>query len=374
MKTLLLIGILALAPVVQAQSTWPLWNSYQDHFVQKDGRVVDYERENLTTSEGQSYAMFFALVADDKAAFDRIYRWTTQNLGDGDLRSNLPAWSWGRKPDGTLGIKDANSASDADLWIAYSLLQAGRLWKQREYVTVGNDLLKQIANREVSHNFSASVLLPGHTGFEHDGSALVNTSYMPLFLFEAAANMQPAGPWKAMAASLPSLIQRSAIRGFASDWTRIDADGRISAASPLDSSSDEVTGSYDAIRVYLWAGITPASMAGRESILNSLSGMSSYMKTHSVPPEVILDKQPLMRGTGPISFSAALVPFLQSTNQPNAAAQQATRLHTAWSSRTNLYGNPPRYYDQNLAMFSLGFTEHRYRIQSNGEVEVPWRR
>ncbi|MEG9436473.1 cellulase [Edaphobacter sp. HDX4] len=376
MKTLILMALLGLMRTAQAhaQSAWPLWDHYQSYFIQKNGRVVDYDRDNLTTSEGQGYAMFFALVANDRPGFDRLYHWTTQNLAAGNLRTDLPAWSWGRRPDGTLGVKDPNSASDADLWIAYDLLQAGRLWKQQEYVTAGNDLLKQIASREVSHLFSFPVLLPAHSGFEHDGSITLNTSYMPLFLIQAAAYAQPQGPWKAMAASLPALIHRTTIRGFASDWTKLEADGQIHPSAPLDSSSDQATGSYDAIRVYLWAGITSSSTPGRDAILSTLSPMASYMKTHSLPPEFVIEGQPSVRGTGPISFSAALIPFLQSTQQPNAAAQQQDRLKSAWSTQFNLYGNPPRYYDQNLAMFTLGFTEHKYRIQNNGEVEVSWRR
>jgi endoglucanase len=368
--TTLLLAVLPPPPVL---SSWPLWNRYQDHFIQSDGRVVDFERDRMTTSEGQSYAMFFALVANDPAAFDRIYRWTSQNLAEGDLSGNLPAWSWGRKPDGTLGVKDPNSASDADLWIAYDLIEAGRLWRRQDYTSVGDSLLQQIAARDVSHAHDSPVLLPAHTGFEHDSSLIANPSYMPLFLLHAAAKAQPGGPWKALAASLPSLIKASNIHGFASDWLKMDADGTIAPSPTLGSSSDVATGSYDAIRVYLWAAITPATVPGRDAILKSLSGMTEYMRSHALPPEVVAGGEPV-HGTGPISFSAALVPFLQAANENGAAEEQGRRLESARSARTGLYGDPPRYYDQNLAMFSLGYTEHRYRIQSNGDIEVSWKR
>jgi endoglucanase len=373
MKALLAILLMGVLPP-PVKSTWPLWDRYQDHFIQGDGRVVDYERDNLTTSEGQSYAMFFALIANDQPSFEKIFHWTAQNLAEGDLQNNLPAWSWGRKPDGTLGVKDPNSASDADLWIAYDLIQAGRLWKHHEYTAIGDGLLQQIAAREVSHSHSFPVLLPAHSGFEHEDSTIANPSYMPLFLLEAAAKAHPAGPWKAMAASLPSLVQKTTIDGFATDWCKIDSDGTMSPSPSLDSDSNQATGSYDAIRVYLWAGITSSSTPGRDSILKSLSGMTAYMKAHPLPPEFVTENPRSIHGTGPISFSAALIPFLQSVQEPNAAAAQQKRLDAAWSAHSGLYGNPPRYYDQNLAMFSTGYTEHRYRIQSNGDVEVSWRR
>ena len=47
-----------------------------------EGRVVDYSDAKLiTTSEGQSYGMFFALVANDRESFDKIFAWSEKNLG-----------------------------------------------------------------------------------------------------------------------------------------------------------------------------------------------------------------------------------------------------------------------------------------------------
>ena len=41
---------------------------------------------------------------------------------------HLPAWQWGRSKAGNWQILDSNNASDADLWIAYSLLAGGKGW------------------------------------------------------------------------------------------------------------------------------------------------------------------------------------------------------------------------------------------------------
>ncbi len=72
---------------------WPAWESFRGHFINDSGRVVD-PSSGQTTSEGQSYALFFALAANDRTAFDRILRWTEDNLASGDLTSRLPAWRW----------------------------------------------------------------------------------------------------------------------------------------------------------------------------------------------------------------------------------------------------------------------------------------
>ena len=72
------------------------------------------------------------------------------HISRGDLTGFLPSWLWGRQQDGNWGVLDANSASDSDLWIAYSLLEAGRLWDNHSYSALGTLLLRRIAREEVA--------------------------------------------------------------------------------------------------------------------------------------------------------------------------------------------------------------------------------
>jgi hypothetical protein len=48
------------------QGPWQLWTSYEAQFIDPQGRVVDPQGGNRTTSEGESYALFFALVNNDR--------------------------------------------------------------------------------------------------------------------------------------------------------------------------------------------------------------------------------------------------------------------------------------------------------------------
>jgi endoglucanase len=43
--------------------------------------------------------LFFALVANDRAQFERLLSWTQNNLANGDLRAQQPAWLWGSDVD-----------------------------------------------------------------------------------------------------------------------------------------------------------------------------------------------------------------------------------------------------------------------------------
>src|ERR1700754_5041989 len=257
---------LAAAPAATARAAQPAancddWTAYRQfvtRFVQQDGRVVDYSTAvQQTTSEGQSYAMFFALVANDRATFDRLLGWTRANLSAGRFDSanlQLPAWQWGRKPDGSYGVLDPNSASDSDLWIAYDLFQAGRLWHEPAYTKLAWALATQIEKQEVATLAGLGpMLLPGPQGFQSGGTTRLNPSYLPLPVLRALAAEAPSGPWANLAANAYTLVKTTAPRGFSPDWAAWH-DGRFI----VDPKSGDV-GSYDAIRVYLWAGLADPS-------------------------------------------------------------------------------------------------------------------
>src|SRR5262245_48780456 len=132
-KVVSVLLVLAVEVGCSAQEFPPLWRSYTAAFMDDQIRVIDRDASDRTTSEAQAYAMFFALVANDRARFDSLLHWTELNLASGDLAAHLPAWLWGRRPDKEWGVIDANSASDADVWMAYTLLEAGRAWGQSRY-------------------------------------------------------------------------------------------------------------------------------------------------------------------------------------------------------------------------------------------------
>ncbi|MFX7052441.1 glycosyl hydrolase family 8, partial [Acinetobacter baumannii] len=82
---------------------------------------------------GQSYNLLLSLIANDPQRFDQIWSWTRDNMMAPDAANRLPGWLWGQGADGKWQLQDANSASDADLWIAYALLEAARLWQRPTY-------------------------------------------------------------------------------------------------------------------------------------------------------------------------------------------------------------------------------------------------
>jgi endo-1,4-beta-D-glucanase Y len=395
--------------------SWPLWSGYAARFIDRQtGRVfsgsprtgpgpwgdlsgsprtgpdpwadLDPSGDQRTTSEGQAYALFFALAANDHPTFDRVLSWTQTHLAAGDLATHLPAWLWGKDTDGQWRVLDPNSASDADVWTAYTLLEAGRLWNSPSDTNLGRSLLALIAKNEVADlpGFGP-MLLPGPTGFQHGNVFTINPSYLPLFLFQRLASADPTGPWNAIAAGIPRLLEQSARHGYAMDWVEyVPGDGfhpvadpaaDPAASNPGSADAADPCGSYDAIRVYLWAGMINPSNAQRIAILNSVGGMAVYLTTHRAPPEKITDQGIPSVQNGPVGFSAALLPYLRARPDfSKAAGAQVIRLGVQRSPTSGLYGTAPAYYDQCLALFATGFSTDRFRFGTDGELNVEWKR
>ena len=382
---LLLAGTLATIslPPAMARSdacemaAWPLWQTYAARFVQADGRMLESSAEpNQSSSEGQSYGMFFALIGNDQARFDTLWQWTVANMAGADLSNRLPGWLWGQGKDGLWQLQDANSASDSDLWIAYSLLEAARVWQRPDYREAALQLLKNIeAKLVVSLPGLGKMVLPGPQGFvQPDHLWRLNPSYLPLPLLRRLAKEAPTGPWKEIAENTVKMVKASSPGGYVADWVGYRATGPQSGLFVVDPVKGG-QGSYDAIRVYLWAGMTPKSDPLAAPLLARLDGMSSSTASAGIPPEKVQVMSGLFEGQGPFGFSAALIPYFQAKAQPWLAQMQQRRveqaLNTALASaegeRTELL-----YYNAMLSLFALGWVEKRYQFRDDGTLKLTW--
>jgi endoglucanase len=342
---------------------WPAWENYKTHLLE-DGRVVDVGSDRkITTSEGQSYGLFFALVANDRAAFDKILDWTEENLAQGDFIGHLPAWQWGRRDDGSWGVLDDNSAADSDLWIAYTLAQAGRLWKERRY-----RVLSQLIAHRILHSETAPIpglgltLLPAPVGFTPSSNVWrLNPSYVPIQVLRGMSVSDAKSPWPALIESSVKLLVQSAPAGFSPDWVLYEA-GKGFTPDP----DTQGVGSYNSIRVYLWAGMLDKAEPHRTALLKAFAPMIAYTVEKGAPPELIDARTGVSTTTGPVGFSAAMLPFLQASGEMQAVSQQHQRV----------IKNPPSstaYYNQSLMLFGLGWLESYYRFNKDGSLQPRWR-
>jgi endo-1,4-beta-D-glucanase Y len=199
-----------------------------------------------------------------------------------------------------------------------------------------------------------------------------------VFIMNRLAEMEPAGPWGEIAAMYPKMIERSQRGGFAMDWICYEPGSGFTPCQKDGKKTPSPVGSYDAIRVYLWAGMLPETSSVRERILHALPGMNFYLQHYGAPPEKINSDGSAQAQAGPVGFSAALLPYLKSFSSDTLVAQQMVRLKSQLDEKSNLYGtgygSGPTYYDQNLALFSSGWMEHKFQFGNSGELLVQWSR
>lgn len=348
---------------------WPRWQQFKAEHI-RDGQVLERRAQGLrTTSEGQAYSLFFALVADDRRAFDDILSWTERHLAQGDLTAQLPAWLWIASPGGEGHIADANAASDADLWMAYTLLEAGRRWQSHRYSSLGYLLAKRIISTETrSVAGLGTVLLPGPAGFVDEGGGVrLNPSYLAPPLLDYLAERFPASRWPALRKSSGKVLLDSLQpEGVAPDWIRFDnrAWQRI--------LPDRI-GSYDAIRVYLWVGMLADSHPLRQSLLNAMQPMALSLREPPVP-ERIDTVSGRRQAAGPYGFSAAVLPLMKQLNYSEAVANHRQRVDDAWPVNTEGSKQESEryngYYNRVLSLFGLGWLEQRFSFEQSGQLQA----
>ena len=345
---------------------WPDWQRFKQIMLSDDGRVIDFSDNNaITTSEGQSYGMFFALANNEPTTFEKLFSWTQNNLADGNLKTNLPAWQWGEKEQ-KWGIIDSNSASDSDLWIAYNLLEAAKLWDNKHYQEIGLALSELILEQETADIPGLGLtLLPGKIGFTKNNSDKkstswkLNPSYVPIQLLRAMLKHTKDQRWQALIDSSNKLIVDTAPKGFSPDWI-------IYQQSQGFSNKPQI-GSYNAIRVYLWAGMLDDQEPLKQLHLKAFRPMADYMENSLLPPEKVNHITGQVTGNGPIGFTAALLPFLSASDAKTAQVNQLIRLITH-----PLSSKPKRYYDQVLGLFGVGWIQKRYSFDEHGHLVPRW--
>jgi endo-1,4-beta-D-glucanase Y len=252
------------------------WNQYKSTFIQSDGRVIDFNG-NISTSEGQAYAMLRAFWLRDKATFDTTYKWAKDNLqiprGD-----HLFSWKWGEKADKTWGALDTTSATDADQDIALALLLAHKEWKDPQYKEDALLILNEIWDRLTLNAPIGRVLLPGDWP-KKGRTYQINPSYFAPYAYRVFAEADQDHDWTVLIDSSYEILTRSVAQSethLVPDWVEIsmDNDNIKLYQDPMDERSDF---GYEAIRSYWRIGL--------DALMNPLEKRAStLLKTKNMLP------------------------------------------------------------------------------------------
>lgn len=339
-----------------------LWHGYVQTYIEPgSGRVMDRQHGDLTTSEGQSYAMLRAVWQDDRATFDRVWGFTQQALDrPGD---HLFAWKFGQRPDGSYGVLSdqggQNTASDADSDIAVALVMAYGRWQQSSYLQQAKAIISDIWTQEVVQVAGRPVLVSNN--LERSSSqVIVNPSYFAPYAYRIFARVDTGHDWQALVGSSYDLIDRSlsapldrsASAGLAPDWLRIDRSTGAFVTLPAGLTSDY---GYDALRLpwrlaldYQWNHEDRAKTTlGRMRFLGA-----QWQDTGRLAATYAHD------GSSPAGYeSPALyggsIGYFTVTDQAQLSAVYDRKLTALYNPDTFGWRTALSYYDDNWAWFGI---------------------
>lgn len=272
----------------------PLWVSYKKEFISHDGRIIDYGQAKSSHSEGQGYGLLLALAYNDKDSFQKIWKWTDNNLA---VRSDgLLAWRWGKRHDGQWDVLDYNNATDGDILVAYALLKAGKQWKSGDYSARGLKIVKALKKELLFSWQGRTLLLPGYEGFAKDDAYIINPSYFIFSAFRLFAVVDDKDLWEKIRSDSLFILGKASFGAFGlpSDWIRLDQSG----ISPCLEKSPFF--GYSAIRTLLYLSFegSPPYPEGLKKILDV------YNKLGYLPLKVDIERESLSLVTASAGFYA----------------------------------------------------------------------
>ncbi len=235
------------------------WDIYREQFIQADGRVIDYEDSDRSTSEGQAYAMLRAVLIDDPKTFIATLDWAEKNLHrlseTGAYNDQLWAWKWGQAKPGKWGPIDKNFASDADIDAITALIIGSRRWNRPEYLELARTKLRDLW-RYSTYQVPGGMryLLPGPLeSFSPSPTTIIlNPSYFAPYAFRLFAQVDPDRDWMSLVKSSYDALEKSSkvsAVGLPSDWIALDT--KTGKYQPLASQSNiQSVYSFDAYRVW----------------------------------------------------------------------------------------------------------------------------
>lgn len=224
------------------------WTAWRDRFVSPEGRVVDTGNGGISHSEGQSYGLILALRAGDRAAFERIAKWTHDTLA----REDMALHSWRYDPRQPVPVSDPNNATDGDLVIAWALALAGKRWAHAPWLDRAAQIRAAIREHCVVAKFGRQLLLPGVVGFDYPGQVQVNPSYFVWPALDHFAKIDGAGTWASVIhdAEAVTRLARFGPHQLPCDWVVVTGRDDIAPAPGKPPRFG-----YDAIRVPLYAAV-----------------------------------------------------------------------------------------------------------------------
>lgn len=342
------------------------WQNYKKNFMKPDGRIVSNPQGDITTSEGQSYAMLQAVWVDDRPAFDLAWNWTKSHLRR--PHDNLFGWQWGRLGNGSYGFLDgggSNAAPDADSDIALALILASRRWTDDSYRAQAVPIISDIWNIETTQVKGNRYLMAGNWA-DQPGKVIINPSYFAPYAWRIFREYDPGHDWNGMIAPAYSLLTESGRNNLGSgksaglppDWVAINKDtGNL---EPSGIPGQDTNYSFDAMRIpwrialdYTWNG-----SAAAKNYLLTLGFLSQYFRDNSkLALSYYHDGTPVNQAENPAMYATSLAYFM-ATDPATATRIYQSKMVSLYSSDRNSFNNNIPYYESSWLWFGAALYNH----------------
>lgn len=312
LAALLLLGLFFYWLIV-VSDPWRLppgdWRLFKKRFVSQQGRIIDTGNGDITHSEAQGYGLLLAEAYGDRSTFQRIWKWTSENLQT-RKEDKLISWLWKPDQDGGGRVADPNNASDGEILIAWALVRASKHWGVYAYQQAAAEILLDLRRLAVKETGGGPVLLPAVDGFVKDDGLMLNLSYDIFPAFASFSETFPGSGWDTLSQNALAMVGEARFGQWAltPDWV---LDGET---FNLKTSFPPFFG-YDAIRVPLhlaWAN-------PRSPLLASYANFwKQFPDSSKIPAQVDLETN---------SFGAnAALPGMQAIARFVLACEAGTRL------------------------------------------------
>jgi endoglucanase len=325
---------------------------YRGRFIQGDGRVIDHEANDRSTSEGQAYALLRAVWIEDRESFERVLQWSETNLQrpNSSGSDHLWAWKWGQQPNGSWGLIDPNFASDADIDAITALILANRRWNQPQYLELARQKLRDLWELSTVASANSRYLLPGpKAAFQSQPHRVVlNPSYFAPYAFRLFAEVLSLV--ESSYAVLESSSQLSA-SGLPSDWVQLDLVTRQVYPSDLPNLPSRY--SFDAYRVW-WRVALDAVWFDAPRAHQYLRRLQPLRQQWQVQQKLFaqidLQGQPLVSYESTAQYAMLYAAF-RVVDPEIAVAIYQQKLLPAY--KDGFWDNESAYYVQNLSWLGL---------------------
>jgi endoglucanase len=182
-----------------------------------------------------------------------------------------------------------------------------------------------------------------------------------LFIYQQFKKLYPHSPWHQLHEGSAKLILDTATEGVSPDWVMYDANNGFY----YNRKTSDI-GSYNAIRVYLWASMMANDAPYKKELLAQFNPFIKTINERGYVPLNTFAKSGKSEKTGPLGFNSALLPLLAAQGNESLVMAIKQKLMVDKSFTQT------RYYDSVLNLFGTSTLNKRFSITADGTLQPMW--